>query len=385
MRTGKQIENRRLGNIFAIIMMLFLIFFTGISNGQDHSQPQDTTNNQQPEDWEEIVLEEEYKAGKMIIEHIIDTHEWHILSYGEKHVAIPLPVILVHEGKLYTFMSDKFHHEHDAYKGFKVETADGSTKGKIVRVIDGTMETDTASSLPLDLSITKNVLSVFFSFIILSVIFISVARAYKKRVGKAPKGLQSFLEPIILFIRDLAISSIGEKKYEKFIPYLLTLFFFILFNNLFGLVPFFPGGANVTGNIAVTLVMAVFTFAITLINGNKNYWKHIFNTPGVPWWLKFPLPLMPVIELVGVFTKPFVLMIRLFANITAGHIIVLGFISLIFIFGHLHVALGYSVSLLSVFFAVFIGMLELLVAFIQAYVFTLLSAIFFGMATEEQH
>jgi len=251
--------------------------------------------------------------------------------------------------------------------------------------MDGTIETDTASSLPLDFSITKNVLSVFFSLIILSVIFISVARSYKKRVGKAPKGLQSFLEPVILFIRDLAISSIGEKKYEKFIPYLLTLFFFIFFNNLFGLVPFFPGGANVTGNIAVTLVMAVFTFVIILINGNKNYWMHIFNTPGVPWWLKLPVPLMPVIELVGVFTKPFVLMIRLFANITAGHIIVLGFISLIFIFGNLHVALGYSVSIVSVLFAVFIGMLELLVAFIQAYVFTLLSAIFFGMATEEHH
>ncbi|MCK4678314.1 MAG: F0F1 ATP synthase subunit A [Bacteroidales bacterium] len=385
MKTGRDINNRHLGNIFAIIMMLFLIPFAGISNGDDHSQPQHITNDQQPEDWEEIVLEEEYKAGRMIIEHIIDAHEWHILSIGEKHVAIPLPVILVYEGKLYTFISGKFNHGHDAYKGFKVETAYGSTKGKIVRVKDGTMETDTASSLPLDLSITKNVLSVFFSLIILSVIFISVARSYKKRAGKAPKGLQSFLEPVILFIRDLAISSIGEKKYEKFIPYLLTLFFFILFNNLFGLFPFFPGGANVTGNIAVTLVMAVFTFIITSINGNKNYWKHIFNTPGVPWWLKFPLPLMLVIELMGVLTKPFVLMIRLFANITAGHIIVLGFISLIFIFGHLHVGLGYSVSLVSVFFAVFIGMLELLVAFIQAYVFTLLSAIFFGMATEEHH
>jgi len=228
-------------------------------------------------------------------------------------------------------------------------------------------------------------MAVFISGVALCIIFISVARAYGRRKGMAPKGLQSFLEPVILFIKDLAVSSIGEKKYEKFMPFLLTLFFFIFFNNLFGLIPFFPGGANVTGNIAVTLVMAAFTFIVTTISANKNYWKHIFNTPGVPWWLKFPLPLMPFIEIVGMFTKPFVLMIRLFANITAGHIIILGFISLIFIFGNLHPALGYSVSIVSVLFAVFIGMLELLVAFIQAYVFTLLSALYFGMAVEEEH
>jgi F-type H+-transporting ATPase subunit a len=152
-----------------------------------------------------------------------------------------------------------------------------------------------------------------------------------------------------------------------------------------GLIPFFPGGANITGNIAVTGVMAVFTFLITSFSANKNYWKHIVNTPGVPWWLKIPIPLMPIVEIVGIFTKPFVLMIRLFANITAGHIIILGFISLIFIFGNLNMALGYSVSVVSLVFAIFMGLLELLVAFIQAYVFTLLSALYFGMATEEAH
>ena len=152
-----------------------------------------------------------------------------------------------------------------------------------------------------------------------------------------------------------------------------------------GLVPFIPGGANVTGSISVTLVLALFTFIITTISGNKNYWAHIFNTPGVPWWLKLPVPLMPVVELIGVFTKPFVLMVRLFANIAAGHIIVLGFISLIFIFGNIGLVQGYSVSILSVSFAVFMGLLELLVAFIQAYVFTLLSAIYIGMAVEEHH
>jgi len=166
---------------------------------------------------------------------------------------------------------------------------------------------------------------------------------------------------------------------------LLTVFFFIFLNNLLGLVPFFPGGANLTGNIAITLVLALFTFVITTFSGNKNYWSHIFNTPGVPWWLKFPLPLMPVVEIMGVFTKPFVLMVRLFANITAGHIIVLGFISLIFIFGNINTGLGYGVSIVSVAFTVFLTFLEFLVALIQAYVFTLLSALYFGAATEEHH
>jgi F-type H+-transporting ATPase subunit a len=202
----------------------------------------------------------------------------------------------------------------------------------------------------------------------------------------APKGAQSVFEPLIVFIRDdIAKSSIGEKKYEKYVPFLLTIFFFIFFNNLLGLVPIIPGGANLTGNIAVTGVLAVFTFIITTFSANKNYWVHIYNTPGVPWWLKFPVPLMPIVELMGVFTKPFVLMVRLFANITAGHIIVLGFISLIFIFGAMSPVAGYGVSIVSVAFSLFMLLLEFLVAFIQAYVFTLLSALYFGAAVEEHH
>lgn len=216
-------------------------------------------------------------------------------------------------------------------------------------------------------------------------VFISVANSYKKRKGKAPKGIQSFVEPIIIFIRDdIAKASIGE-KYEKYLPFLLTVFFFILINNLLGLIPFFPGGANITGNIGVTGVLALFTFIITSFSGNKAYWMHLVNAPGVPWWLKLPIPLMPIVEIMGVFTKPFVLMVRLFANITAGHIIILGFISLIFIFGNISEGLGYGVSIVSVGFSIFMGILELLVAFIQAYVFTLLSALYFGMATEEHH
>jgi F-type H+-transporting ATPase subunit a len=361
-----------------ILFILFALFVPLNSNsttaGEEYPAEHGTTSH-----------EEKFNAGTMIIDHIVDAHEWHIMNIGDKHISVPLPVILLFEGKLYAFMSSKFHHGHDSFKGFKIETEEGNNKGKIVRVVDGTMETDTQAATPVDFSITKNVLSIFFSGIALCIIFISVARAYRKRKGQAPKGLQSFLEPVILFIRDLAKSSIGEKKYERFMPYLLTLFFFIFFNNLFGLIPFFPGGANVTGNIAVTMVMALITFIITTIIGNKNYWKHIFDTPGVPWWLKLPVPLMPIVELMGVFTKPFILMIRLFANITAGHIIILGFISLVFIFGNMNIALGYSISIVSVLFAVFMGLLELLVAFIQAYVFTLLSALYFGMATEEHH
>jgi len=191
------------------------------------------------------------------------------------------------------------------------------------------------------------------------------------------------LEFVIIFIRDDVVKpSIGE-KYEKYMPYLLTLFFFIFFSNLLGLIPFFPGGANLTGNIAITMVLALFTFAITTFSGNKSYWLHIINTPGVPWWLKIPIPLMPIVEIIGVFTKPFVLMVRLFANISAGHIIVLGFIALIFIFGQINIGIGFGASIISVAFSVFMGFLELLVAFLQAYVFTLLSSLYFGMASEK--
>lgn len=326
---------------------------------------------------------EEFNAGYLIIDHIVDSHDWHIATIGHTHVTIPLPVILYDNGKLVTFCSSKFDHGHASYMGYKLEIERNKNKGKIVKVIPGTMETDPHAEKPLDFSITKTVVGIFVSFLMVLILFFSVARSYKRNAGHAPKGLQSLLEPLILFIRDdIAIPSIG-KHYQTYMPFLLTTFFFIFFSNLLGLVPFFPGGANVTGNIAVTLVLACFTFIIILVKANKNYWLHIFNPPGIPWWLKFPIPLIPVIELAGVFIKPFVLMVRLFANITAGHIIVLGFVALIFIFGQMSTALAYSVSPVSVFFSLFISLLELLVAFIQAYVFTMLSALYFGMATEE--
>jgi F-type H+-transporting ATPase subunit a len=326
---------------------------------------------------EDTHHEEEFNPGTWIVEHVVDAHEWHIADIGETHITIPLPVILYYEGSVHAFMSSEFHHGHATYKGFKLET-EGENKGKIVHEETG--------DLPLDFSITKNIVALFVSGLLLLWIFISIGRSYTRRKGQAPSGMQSFLEPLILFIRDdVAKASIGEKNYERYMPYLLTLFFFIFLNNLLGLVPIFPGGANLTGNISITLVMAVFTFIITTVSANKNYWIHIINTPGVPWWLKIPVPLMPIVELLGVFTKPFVLMVRLFANITAGHIIVLGFMSLIFIFGAINPIVGYGVSIFSVAFALFMELLELLVAFIQAYVFTLLSALYFGMATEEHH
>ena len=275
------------------------------------------------------------------------------------------------------FFSGKLHHK-GGYVG-KNNYRYTLMEGKIAEISPSGTE-----SYPFDLSITKNVAALWCSIILILVVFLSVARAYKKNVGKPPKGLQSLLEPVIIFIRDeVAKPSIGH-KYEKYTPYLLTIFFFIWFNNMLGLVPFPPGGANLSGNLAVTGVLALFTMIITNFSGNKNYWKHIFNTPGVPIWLKIP-PIMPLVELISVFTRPFVLMIRLFANITAGHLITLGFLSLIFVFAQNNTAVGIGVTPVSLAFILFMNFLELLVAFIQAYVFTFLSALYIGMAVEEHH
>ena len=356
---------------------LFTLLFTLILHGGIYAQDQDMEGHT------DTKTKDDFNAGLMIIDHIVDSHEWHILTLGETHVSIPLPVILIDKGQFHIFSSSNFHHGHQSYLGYKIEENAGANRGKIVKVVPGTMETDTAAGKPLDLSITKTVMGIFISVIAMLLIFFSVAKSYKRNAHHAPKGLQSALEPFILFIRDdVAKPSIG-KHYQKFVPFLLTLFFFIFFANIIGLIPLFPGGANVTGNIGVTMVLALFTFFMTSFNGNKSYWVHLFNAPGIPWWLKFPIPLFPIIEISGAIIKPFVLMIRLFANITAGHIIVLGFISLIFVFSRISPGLGYGVSVVSVAFAIFIGLLEILVALIQAYVFTLLSALYFGMATEE--
>ncbi len=328
--------------------------------------------------------EKEFHEKEFMFDHISDAHEWHILTYKDHHVSLYLPVILISKNNgIIVFSSSKFHHGHSSYsyRGYKYKLElEGDNKGKIVELSESN-----TFSIPFDISITKNIVSLFFSIALISWIFISAAKLYRKNRRKPPRGLQSFLEPVIIFVRDdIALQSIGEKNYERFTPYLLTVFFFIWINNMLGIIPIPPGGANLTGNIAVTGVLALFTLLVTNLSGNKNYWKHIFNTPGVPVWLKIP-PLMPLIELFGIFTKPIVLMIRLFANITAGHLITLGFLSLIFVFGEKSPAMGFMVSPLSIFFLLFMIFLELLVAFIQAYVFTFLSALYIGFAVEEHH
>jgi F-type H+-transporting ATPase subunit a len=325
---------------------------------------------------EKVESESVFDASTFIMEHIADSHEWHLLTKKDgESVAVYLPVILYSKEKGIDLFSSKKLIHGNTYKGYKLEE-EGDLKGTIVNVKEnGTVDEE---SFPLDFSITKTVVGLLFSVIIGLLLFIGMGRSYKKTGVSHPKGIQSFLEPIILFVRDdIAIANIGEHKYEKYMPYLLTVFFFILLNNLMGLIPFPPPfGANVTGNIAVTFVLAFFTFIITQFSGNRNYWKHIFATPGVPLWL---LPVMIPVELIGIISKPFALMIRLFANITAGHIIVLSLVCLIFIFNTVWV------SPVSIMFVIFMDCLELLVAFLQAYVFTLLSALFISLAVQEHH
>lgn len=317
--------------------------------------------------------EEEFDVTETILEHIQDDHSWHLFG----HKSIPLPVIIYSDKGLDIFSSKNLvneHHEPVAFQGkYNYKLFEGKIK---VANADGTLNEEESNKL-WDFSITKNVASLLISTIILLVIFLSVGAAYKKRgVTTAPKGLQSFIEPIILFVRDdVAKPAIGH-HYGKYMPFLLTIFFLILINNFLGLVPFFPGGANLSGNIAFTMTLSLIVFVVVNIKGNKSYWEHIFWMPGMHWSMK--LFLAPI-ELIGVFVKPISLMIRLFANITAGHVLVLSLICLIFI---LKTAWA---SLVAIPFTVFISLIECLVAFLQAFIFTMLAAMYIGMATEEHH
>lgn len=320
-------------------------------------------------------IKEKFKASTYILEHISDSHEWHIYTKKNgENVAIYLPVILYSKGKGLNLFSSKHLAKGNTYMGFKLEE-EGDLKGKIVTVNEAGLADE--KNLPLDLSMTKTVVALLSAAIIGLIIFLSLARSYKKTGISHPKGIQSFLEPIILFVRDdIAIPNIGH-KYERYMPYLLTAFFFILINNLMGLIPFPPPfGGNVTGNIAITFLLASCTFLITQFSGNKSHWKHVFATPGVPFWL---LPIMIPVELIGLISKPFALMIRLFANMLAGHIVILSLICLIFIFDSL------ALAPVSIFFVIFMDFMELLVAFLQAYIFTLLSALFISLAVQEEH
>ncbi len=324
---------------------------------------------------EEKGTEKGFEASSFILEHIADSHEWHILTKKNgENVVVYLPVILYSkETGIDIFSSKKLAHEQ-VYKGFKLEE-EGNLKGRIVKVDEAGIADE--ENLPWDFSITKAVVGLLASVTIGLILFLSLARSYKKTGISHPKGIQSFLEPVILFVRDdIAIPNLGDKA-GKYMPYLLTAFFFILINNLMGLIPTPPPfGANVTGNIAVTFVLATCTFLITQFSGNKAHWRHVFATPGVPFWL---LPIMIPVEIIGLFSKPFALMIRLFANITAGHIIVLSLICLIFIFDSV------ALAPVSIFFVIFMDFMELLVAFLQAYIFTLLSALFISLAVQEHH
>jgi len=327
--------------------------------------------------------EEEFDPTSVIMHHISDAHDWHLFDLtdkntGEEHaVSIPLPIILIYDGNIDIFLSSKFHHGQSTVK--KGEREYVLYHDKIYLTNHGELQFnenhEPTNPKPLDFSITKNVASLFFSAVLLLMVFIPMARMYKKGNG-IPRGIQGFLEPIVLFVvDDIAKPNIGEEKYQKYLPYLLTVFFFIWFNNMLGLIPIFPGGANLTGNIAVTFTLAIITLLITNVSAGKTYWKHIFM-PNVPWWLWI---IMIPVELMSVLSKPFALMIRLFANITAGHIIVLSLVSLIFIFKT--VWMGF----VSVPFVLFMDVLELLVAILQAYIFTLLSALFIGLAVQEHH
>ena len=323
-----------------------------------------------------------FDAGKFVLEHVSDAYEWHILTWGETHVSVPLPIILYSKiSGFHIFFSSVFRHEHTSYKGFTI-AGEGPDEGKIIE----TNEHGEKIGKPLDFSITKTVAGIFISAFILLFFLIKSARIAQKNKGKAPSGLLNLVEPLVIFVRDeVAIPAIGKHKYEKYQPFLLSLFFFILINNLIGLIPLFPFGANVTGNISVTLVLALFTFLTVTFSGNKHYWKEVYN-PAVPWWMKFPIPLMPVVEFVGLLSKPIILMVRLFANMMAGHLIITVFVSLIFIFSSIWGSLaGWIVSPVSIVFAVFILILDILVSFIQAYVFTILSALYIGLATAEHH
>lgn len=323
----------------------------------------------------ESAEDKEFNTSEFILDHIADSYEWHIYTNSEgHHVSVYLPVILYSKYTgFHLFSSRHISHGH-SYNGFMVPT-EGAQKGKVIE--ETYSNGDGLFYRPLDLSITKIVAAMMVVAAAGLMLFIGLARSYRKTGSTEPKGIQGFLEPLILFVKDdIALPNIGSKKHEKYLPFLLSIFFFILISNLFGLIPFIPFGANITGNIAVTLTLALLTFIVTQVSGSRDYWRHVFATPGVPFWL---LPVMMVIELVGLIAKPFALMVRLFANITAGHIVLLSLVSLIFIFKTVWV------SPATVLFVLFMNCLELLVAFLQAYVFTLLSALYIGLAVEEHH
>jgi len=327
----------------------------------------------------ETAQDESVDVKGIIFGHLKDSYHWHIITIGEKEISLHLPVILHSKvSGWHFFMSDKL--EQGSYEGFRIAD-DGAYTGKLVEVLpDGT------ELKPLDLSFTKVALGVMINSLLLCVIVMCTARWYRrhKATDPAPGGFTGLMELVIFMVVDDIIKPSVGKEYKRYAPLLLTIFFFILLSNLMGLIPIFPAGANVTGNIAVTLTLALVTFFTVNVFGNREYWKEIL-WPDVPIFLKAPLPVLPLIEIIGIFTKPFALTVRLFANMTAGHAIILALTCMIFITAKMGPMIGAPMTVLSVFFMVFMNMLELLVAYIQAYVFTMLSSVFIGLAHPEEH
>lgn len=341
-----------------LLTVLFSVYFVANVAAQHEEEHQDTIKEELAEIHEVIAHDEaSFNMGEMIMHHILDEHGWEF-AHG---VKLPLPVILYSK-----------EHGLDIFSSARFDVGNGEY-GPYVNHHEKIALKDDHHAAVWDFSITKNVASLILSALILLLVFSAVARGYKKNAGKAPSGIQSFLEPVITTIKDDVVKPNIGPNYEKYLPYMLTLFFFILVNNLIGLT---PGAANLTGNIAVTLSLAIITFVIVHVKANKNYWMHIVAPPGVPGWLK---PLFWIIETIGVFMKPASLTIRLFANITGGHIILLSFIGLVFMFKNY--AVGGGVWAIGT----FMSLIEILVAFIQAYIFTLLSSMYIGSAIEEHH
>ncbi|MCF6306637.1 MAG: F0F1 ATP synthase subunit A [Flavobacteriaceae bacterium] len=362
-------------------LTVILFFFSFGLIAQDHSNEHQEVSHEQHEGTpEQVSLKTKIKES--INHHLLDSHDFTFFSDSEtgKHYGFPLPVILWdQEDGIQLFSSSKFHH------GDAVAENNGKYytlyHNKVYKTdAEGTITLDDhhhpTQAKPLDFSITKSVLMILITGILMLLAFVGMAKSFKK--GPIVTGAGRFLEPIILYIRDdIAIPNIGEKKHRKYMPYLLTIFFFVWFLNLFGLTPL---GVNVTGNIAITFALAIMTFIITQVSGNKNYWMHIFDPLGnsMPWYGKIPLYIILIpIEILGVFVKPFALMIRLYANIMAGHIVLMSLIGLIFVFQNW---IGSSASFVLSFA---ISMIELLVALLQAYIFTMLSALYFGFAVVE--
>jgi len=360
---------------YRLVALIVALSISGFSTFANTSEPQ----------------EEEKKgfdAKEVLLGHVKDAHDWHLFSMGDTHVTLPLPVIIYNKEKgISSFSSSQFHHGHASHDGYRLVSKHYREEkhleeakypdGKIIAV-DG--EDNPTGAEIYDLSITKNITSMILAAILLIWLMISVAKAYTTRGSKkAPKGFQSLIEPVIIFIRDEVVKpNIPGGNAERYTPFILTIFFFILINNLLGLL---PGSANVTGNIAVTFALALISFLATIFSANKHFWAHTLNPP-VPGWVK---PILVPVEIIGIFTKPVSLMIRLFANILAGHIIILSIISLVFIFGSLNKAAGYGFLPITVLFNIVMMMLELLVAFIQAFIFANLTAVFIGQGMEVAH